>query len=140
MGRIRINPKLPIILAALSLLSLLTAILSHRRGIPLCALPVGATRWVLGSGVLRVEHTFPSTPPPRWWPKFDARAVRAGTWFQLGDLTGPKPVGYADVHFGNLGLLFLGAFVATLLLLVRLRREASGSQGCWSGRIVLSVP
>jgi hypothetical protein len=117
-----------IVLWAIGGMSLVTAVGAQRHRIPLWAPPVGTTRWVLGSGVLRVEHTFASMPAPIWWLRFDAWVVRSGTWTEL---RGPRPVGYADLDFPRLAALFLGGAVAASFVALRQdSRSASAALRC----------
>jgi hypothetical protein len=116
-----------IVLGAMGATSLVTACVAQRRGIPLWAPPVGTTRWVLGSGVLRVEHTFPSFPAPRWWLRLDAWGVNSGTWAELPQLSGARPVGYADLSLLNLAAVFFAGAVGASLVAVRRRSRAAGA-------------
>ena len=66
---------------------------AYRRGIPLWPPATGTTRWVLGSGVLQVEHAFASSTSPHW-PHFSLWFAVAGVWYQL---RAQIPVGYVQL-------------------------------------------
>ena len=123
--------KVAIVLWVMFGASLVLACVAQRRGIPLWAPPVGTTRWVLGSGVLNVEHTFAAYPPPRWWLRFNAWALHSGVRAELGQLSAPRPVGYANLSFIDLACtLFAAAVAASLLVLRRRSRAAGGGLRC----------
>src|SRR5688572_3310851 len=98
MSRNRGQRWIAAVLWALCGLAVVANVLAHRRGIPLGAPPAGTTRWVLGSGLLTVEHSFVSTSAADRWPEVDVWIIQSGTWASLVTRSPPRFVGYANVR------------------------------------------